>query len=195
MGTEEEVNVDFMFKKSTTLYVNSESLQCSAVELPYAGGELSFVAILPHAVDGLPALEQRLDVTSLLEQLLADMKPETDLLVYLPKFKIETSVELSSHLKKLGIVDLFDRETADLRGIESKGVLYVSAIAHKACIEVNEDGCEAAAATAGMVRAAGGRAKQYTSFDANHPFMFLIKENATNSVLFTGEFCRPEGSC
>ena len=70
MGTEDEVNVDFMFKKSTTLYVTSESLQCSAVELPYAGGELSFVAILPHAVDGLPALEQRLDVTSLLEQLL-----------------------------------------------------------------------------------------------------------------------------
>lgn len=177
-----------MFKKSRTLHYTSEELQCSAVELPYVGKELSFVAILPHSEDGLTQLEERLDESSL-ETIFDGMKAVPDLLLYLPKFKTETSAELSPFFQQMGVVNLFTKGQADLRGIESKGLLYVSAIAHKACIEVSEDGCEAAAATAVGVKAAGGRNKEYTVFDANHPFLFLIKDNATNMILFMGKYC------
>ena len=184
------VMTEFMFKNATTLYCRDDALKCSVVELPYAGRELSFVVILPDAVDGLRELQRDVSVASL-ERMFGNVTAKSDVLLYLPKFKVETTVELSEHLKALGIVDLFSQQKANLGGIEPKGALYVSAMAHKACIEVTEEGCEAAAVTAGLVRAAGGRTKAYTVFDADHPFLFLIKQNATNMILFIGKYCGP----
>ena len=125
-----EKQTDFMFRKDDIQFTTNESLDCTAVELPYAGRELSFVVVLPNKADGLLQLEQKL-TTDHCQDIFTDMKKRRDVLLYLPKFKMESQMELVDSLRESGIHDLFSKESADLRGIETKGELYVSAIAHK----------------------------------------------------------------
>ena len=104
-----------------------------------------------------------------------------------PKFKMTSRFDLSSKLQNLGMKKAF--RDADFSGMDGTRELYLSAVFHKAFVEVNEEGTEAAAATGAVV---GLRSiRRGPSFRADHPFLFLIRDKATGSILFLGRYARP----
>jgi serpin B len=110
---------------------------------------------------------------------------------YLPKFKLETSFGLNSTLQAMGMKRAFTRE-ADISGISSAEALYISAVLHKAYVDVNEEGTEAAAATGVAARAMAARRPQpIPVFRADHPFLFLIRDTKAGSTLFMGRLTKP----
>lgn len=108
--------------------------------------------------------------------------------VQLPRFKLEESYDLNSHLSRLGVKDLFSSK-ADLSGISGARDLFISKIVHKSFVEVNEEGTEAAAATAGVATFAMMMPEE--EFVADHPFIFFIKHNPSNNILFFGRLSSP----
>ncbi|GBO25243.1 Serpin B4 [Araneus ventricosus] len=149
-----------------------------ALELPYKGGNVSMLILLPHKRDGLQALEESLTPEKLAE-VQERIKP-FEIPISLPKFKLEFERELSGPLQALGANQIFSAG-ADFSGMTPGRGVSVSQVLHKAVIEVNEEGSEAAAVT-GVV-AYGG-----LSFRADHPFLFTIVEKGSrsNMVLFMG---------
>ncbi|XP_036913988.1 leukocyte elastase inhibitor-like [Sturnira hondurensis] len=127
-----------------------------------------------------------------LEKLREWTKPENldsiEVNVHLPKFKLEESYNLNSHLARLGVEDLFSNK-ADLSGMSGTRDLFLSKIIHKSFVEVNEEGTEAAAATAGIVAYCSLRFEE--SFVADHPFIFFIRHNPSTSILFLGRLSSP----
>lgn len=109
--------------------------------------------------------------------------------VSLPRFKIETTAELIKYLEALGVTDVFRPQESDLSGIAKGDGLSVSAAIHKAFIEVNEEGTEAAAATG--ISVGYGSARTTEQFVADHPFLFFIRHQQTKCILFYGRFSSP----
>jgi serpin B len=135
-----------------------------------------------------------------MQQLLGKLNPAQTVIVTMPKFKMEAQFEFGRTLKTMGMKDAFDLKTADFSGIASRetmqreGNLYISAVIHKAYVEVNEEGTEAAAATAATAVLAAARPAPPTPpimFRADHPFMFLIRDNRSGSILFIGRVTNP----
>lgn len=116
-----------------------------------------------------------------------EMMDSTEVRVSLPRFKLEEDYDLKPLLRSLGMSDAFDM--ADFSGISAGNELLLSKVVHKSFVEVNEEGTEAAAATAGvmMMRCA----LIVPEFTADHPFLFFIRHNKTSSILFCGRFCSP----
>ena len=167
----------------------SRELKCLIVELPYVSNELSMVVLLPREKEGLSQLEEKLNSTNL--QSMFDNLRERKIEVFLPKFKMEQSLRLSETLSGLGMKDFFQRGVADLSGMDGTRNLYVSKVVHKACIDVNEEGTEAAAATAALIAVEMSTMCANLQFYADHPFMFLIMEKKSSSVLFLGRYAKP----
>jgi serpin B len=164
---------------------------CDLLELPYAGGELSMVVLLPRTRDGLPDLEQRLSADGLSQWMAElDKAGKQELVVTLPRFKMSYTADLSGPLAQLGMATAFKEGQADLSGINGKRDLYVSAALHKAFVDVNEEGTEAAAAT-GMVMQSFA-VHQTRTFTVDHPFLFLIRDTSTGSLLFLGRIVDPK---
>ncbi len=109
--------------------------------------------------------------------------------VSLPRFKMEETYDMESLLISMGMEDVFDRQKVNLSGMSPNNDLVVSKVVHKAFVEVNEEGTEAAAATGVVARTKCLRIPQV--FNADHPFLFFIRHNPTKSVLFYGRFCSP----
>ncbi len=162
-----------------------------ALELPYGNGDLSTVVLLPDEIDGLSALEQKLSYESLTRWTSGLQKRKVQ--VFLPRFKLTSDFSLSTVLAAMGMPLAFDAKRADFTGISTQEELYISAVLHKAFVDVNEEGTEAAAAT-GVVMAA--RAAMIPTepplFRADHPFVFLIVDNRTKSILFLGRVINPK---
>lgn len=184
------VTVPMMYQKSDFKLLEEKDFQ--AVSLPYRGKSLSMVVLLPRKMDGLAALENQLsdqNLTSWLAKL--DAQPEQKLELFLPRFKLETNYDLVAPFTRMGMKEAFDLSKADFRGMGwPKGRLYISQIKHKAFVEVNEEGTEAAAATA--VEMATKSFRQYPVFRADHPFFCLIRDNVSGSILFMGRIVNPE---
>ena len=160
------------------------------VELPYVGDELSMVLIAPQKIDGLAALEKKLTSENLATW--TGALEERKVNVRMPKFKMETSYQLTNTLPKLGMVRAFDMNRADFSGIDGSRDLHVSDVFHKAFVEVSEEGTEAAAATAVVIRTRSARPTPFVpSFNADRPFIFLIRDKSTGSVLFLGRMMEP----
>lgn len=114
------------------------------------------------------------------------MKAEVDL--YLPKLKLEENYDLKSPLSSMGIRNAFDPGQADFTGMSVKKDLFISEVIHKAFVEVNEEGTEAAAATGVLMM----RSRvPTTTFKADHPFIFFIRHNKSQTILFFGRLCSP----
>jgi serpin B len=156
------------------------------VELPYRGGELSMVVILPRFPDGLPALEDQLNAATLAEWL-GGLRDHADTDVSIPRFKLETRYELPDHLKTLGMREAF-YGGADFSGMETMDNGPISEVSQKAFVEVNEEGTEAAAAT--MVSRA--TSTYPPPFVADHPFLFLIRDVQHGTILFMGRIVNPK---
>jgi serpin B len=184
-----EVEAPFMHLRAAFPYAEDGDAQ--ALELPYAGGELSMVILLPRQPDGLAGLEQRLDAASLAGWTNRLRRQEVD--VAFPRFRLTSTFRLERTLQALGMRDAFDPRRADFTGMDGQPHgLYVGAAVHKAFVEVNEEGTEAAAATGLTVRLTS-IAPPAPVFRADHPFLFLIRERATGCLLFLGRLTDPKG--
>ena len=170
-------------------YFNGKTFQ--VLEIPYQSKELSMVVFLPNDVGGLPALEKSLTASNT-RQWLAQLSPVTKVIVTLPKFKTTQQFELGGTLAAMGMQQAFTA-SADFSGMTGKKDFAISAVIHKAYIDVNEEGTEAAAATAVTMRAMAVRAPSVAPpvFRADHPFVFLIRDNRSNSILFMGRLADP----
>jgi serpin B len=151
--------------------------------------------LLPDNVDGLPALERSL-TSSNLDKWMASLNYQHEVTVSLPRFKITQQFELSSTLEGLGMKTAFDPSSADFSGMTGDKSLVISAAIHKAYIEVDENGTEAAAATAVVMSMATAMQSRFPPpppiyFTADHPFLFLIKDNASGGILFMGRVTDP----
>lgn len=165
-----------------------ETPELQALELPYRGERLSMVVLLPRKADGLPALERSLTAVGLSAWL---GKLETrEVLVYLPRFKTTAQFGLAPTLGAMGMPAAF-AGGADFSGIDGGRELFVSAVVHKAFVDVNEEGTEAAAAT-GMTLGIESVAPEPPTFRADHPFLYLIRDKATGSILFMGRLEDPK---
>jgi len=153
------------------------------LELPYVGGDLSMLVLLPRQADGLGNLEAELTVQNLAAWV-AKLQSQK-VAVSLPKFKITSEFSLKETLAALGMSDAFIYGRADFSGMDGRDDLFISAVAHKAFVEINEEGTEAVAATAVMM-GAGAAPPRMSVFRADHPFLFLIRDNRSGSILFLG---------
>jgi len=180
------IQAPMMHQKSKFTY--SEDGNVQTLELPYSGQKLSMLVIVPKKIDGLQNLEETLTKDSL-EGWTRDAS-ERNVAVYLPRFKVTSEFRLDEELKSMGIKDAFDMNKANFAGMDGNpNWLYIGAVLHKAFINVNEEGTEAAAATG--VRMGVKSAPEYVVFRADRPFFFLIRENDTGSILFMGRVINP----
>lgn len=189
VSEEKVVQTDMMFMEHPTfMYGESEKLDAKILELPYGEGDVSMYFILPNKVEGLSSLESKLDLDSLTSALGALRSSEIDV-VQIPKFKLVQATDLKKLLIEMGLVDLFNAAAADLSGITGARDLVVSEVVHKAFVDVNEKGTEAAAATAVIFRETA--VLDPITFVANRPFLFLICERSSGSILFLGRHAQP----
>ncbi|XP_038652708.1 leukocyte elastase inhibitor-like [Scyliorhinus canicula] len=185
--------VMMMQQEKKLFFCSVPEIKIQVLELPYVDNELSMIILLPDDImddsTGLKQLEQTLTLKKLQEWTLPNQMREQEVDVRLPKFKLEEEYELIPPLSSLGMWDLFDYSRADLSGMSGAPDLFVSKVVHKSFVEVNEEGTEAAAAT-GVVC----MTLSYTrpeSFTADHPFLFFIRHNKTNTILFFGRYTSP----
>ena len=169
----------------------AEDANVQVVSLPYAGNRLSMLVILPRQATGLVRVEEHL-TRETLAAWVAGLRRQK-VVVMLPRFTMTSQFQLDSVLKAMGMTDAFDANTADFSGMAGpKAGLRIDAVLHKAFLEVNEEGTEAAAATAVVMRleTASISSRPPPVFQADHPFLFLIRDHSGN-VLFLGRLSNP----
>jgi len=162
--------------------------QFDALEIPYKGGDVGMLILLPSSVDGLKALESRFS-----EKLLNDVTAGLQLQflqVTIPKFTFTEQTSLPPLLEAMGMHKAFSAEEADLSGIDGRADLFLADVRHKAYVSVDEKGTEAAAATGAVMMATAVPAPMAT-FTADHPFLFLIRDHRSGAVLFIGRVWDP----
>jgi serpin B len=177
---ERAIAADFMKKEEVYQYRQDEGLQL--VELPYCDSTISMLIFLPKDASAMQKAETLLQMESTYTYWLSEMKP-TKVKLLLPKFKITSEFELSEVLKKMGMPHPFSN-SADLSGITGKNDLMIDKVIHKAFVEVSEQGTEAAASTAVVIRQKS--AMILPEINVNRPFVFIIKDNKFGSILFMG---------
>ena len=184
----QKTDVPLMYQQDVFRYWAGDGLK--ALELPYGKGDLAMLVLLPDEIEGLSDLEARLTADSLSRWQSGLRKQEVR--VYLPRFTLTSQFQLAKVLKAMGMTRVFTPGEADLSGMSSEQELFVSAVIHKAYVDVNEEGTEAAAAT--VVEAKSEESIEGPAmFRADHPFVFLILDNRTGSVLFLGRLINPRG--
>lgn len=179
------VQVPTMYLKSKFAYAETDDLQI--LSMPYAGERMSMLVLLPK--NEIESLER-----SLTAEQISDWKEnlmEREVMAFVPKFKLETEYDLPQIMKELGMKLVFDGDSADLSGIANiPPRLFVTTAVHKAFVDVNEEGTEAAAATGiGIGETSAG--PELPIFRADHPFIFLIQDDKTGLVLFMGKVTDP----
>ncbi|KAM6900606.1 leukocyte elastase inhibitor A-like [Xenentodon cancila] len=183
--------VKMMRQESHFPFAFIPEVNCQILEMPYKGKELSMLIFLPKAIEddttGLEKLEKHLTYEKFMEW--TDKLSEVEVNVSLPRFKLEETYNLNQVLTSMGVEDAFDKSKCDFSGMSGNKDLVLSKVTHKAFVEVNEEGTEAAAVTTFYCEVECGRILPY--FYADRPFLFFIRHNATMSVLFAGRFCCP----
>ncbi|KAK9874770.1 hypothetical protein WA026_005577 [Henosepilachna vigintioctopunctata] len=174
------VQVQTMQSTAYREYADNDDLDATFVNLPYVGTDLHLNLVIPKKVDGLNSIESKMDLV---------LKPQNytkeTIKLFLPKFKVEMTMNLVPSLQNLGITRLFNRD-ADLSGISIKEGLYVSNVVQKVFMNVDERGTEAAAATAVISNARSAAIPRQSKLEikVDRPFLFFLK--LKNMVLFSG---------
>jgi len=191
------VKAPLMHRTGEYNYYDGGTFQVLAI--PYKNSELALVILLPRHVDGLPSLEQSM-TPDRMQGWIGQLRSTSEVVVTMPKFKIESQFDVGGKLSAMGMARAFDPHRANFSGMVPKGEmqrdgsLYISAVIHKAIVEINEEGTVAAAATA--VSMDSYRVVRLESapphvFRADHPFLFLIRDNRSGSILFAGRVANP----
>lgn len=186
VGDNKTVQCPMMTTKGKFHYARIEEspLSCEVLELPYVGKDVSMVVLSPFERDGLTELESKLTEATL-ATLMKSVR-EISIHVSLPKFKLQTGFSLRETLSRMGMTDAFTA-SADFSGIDGTQSLFLSSVRHQAFVEVDEEGTTAAAATVAHVKTKS----MSPSFRADHPFLFLIRDNRSGSILFMGRMVDP----
>lgn len=165
------------------------------LEMPYVGNELSMVIILPKDIDGFRQVDKTLSAENI--KIWKEQMVPTEIMVYIPKFEMTSTFFLAETLTSMGMVEAFSRQKADFTGISARTgqPLFLSSVIHKSFIEVSEEGSEASGATAIDMTTMGHSPRtpkvNLPQFKADHPFLFIIQERQTGSILFIGRLLMP----
>jgi serpin B len=164
-----------------------------AIRLPYSVRALAMVIVLPDAVGGADKLARDLDAPAL-AALFADLTQAQNVDLALPRFKTSFRAEVGKLFRQAGMRRAFDTQRADFSGMTglppARAPLAISAVIHRAVIEVTEEGTEAAAATA-VAMVAASMPSRVEPFVVDHPFLFYIVDDATGAILFEGRISDP----
>ena len=183
-----KVNVPFMNHQGRYQYY--EDTEIKAIEIPYKDNKASIVIFLPNTIKGITDFEQSFDYSHYLD-IIASCNP-MDVRLSLPKFKITNKIYLGATLSKMGMPLAFSPGGADFSGMTGKLDLCISEAIHQAFIDVDEKGTEAAAATAVVMKmTSAAPSSGLRVFNADHPFIYCIKDNTTGSILFIGKVMNP----
>ena len=186
--TSQTVSIDMMNYNGEDKNFNyTETEDLKILELNYQGNDLSMIIILPKE-NNITLAEKQISVVNLVDWKNNLVETEIDIL-QIPKFKLETEYTLNDMLSDMGMTDAFSPGIADFSGMDGTNDLFISEVLHKAFIEVNEEGTEAAAATSIIIGVTA--IQEPTTFIADHPFIFLIQQKETGAVLFIGKVTNP----
>jgi len=197
VSKDETIKVQLMYRKfERARCCYSSDLSCQVLKLPYKSGALSMFILLPDKTSSsLEDLEKKLTSDHLVN-IDSGFEEYPDVNLWLPKFKMEENLELKEVLCDLGMKSIFDPGSADFSGIDGTQNLYASKVVHKAFVDVNEEGTEAAAATAMVMMNRCMRINRVepVEFRADHPFLFFIREENAKAILFLGRSVTPKHS-
>ncbi|XP_063339744.1 leukocyte elastase inhibitor-like isoform X2 [Pelmatolapia mariae] len=186
--------VKMMHQKSKFPFATIPEADCKILEMPYKGNDLSMLIFLPNDIEddatGLEKLEKELTYKNFVDWTRPDMMSPNEVDVKLPRFKMEEKYDLEKILTKMGMENAFDIYKSDFSGMSPANDLIVSKVVHKAFVDVNEEGTEAAAATGVDMEVRSITIP--VEFVADHPFIFFIRHKPTKSILFVGRYCSPE---
>jgi serpin B len=182
------VQVPMMNQQAEFGYAEIDTFQ--VLEMPYVGQELSMVILLPKEAGGIGALEKGLTADSLSNWLSRIQKREV--IVSVPKFRMTQKLDMGGVLQAMGMTNAFS-QAADFSGMTGNRELFISAVIHQAYVDVNEEGTEAAAATGVIMKLTMIGPGQTPIFLADHPFIFLIRDHRSGSILFLGRTMNPNG--
>jgi serpin B len=180
-----QVQVPTMAMLSVFNYHGGDTFQM--LDLPFVGN-MSMLVLLPRKADGLPELEKALTADNL-SKWHGGLK-QAKVSLQLPRFKITDALELKKVLSAMGMELAFDSGRADFSGMSREGPLFISEVVHKTLVDVNEEGTEAAGATAAAM-SFGGVPGRDIIFHVDHPFLFLLRDNRSGSILFAGRVSDP----
>lgn len=181
---------DFMYRSERLPYFENQSMQ--VLELPYAEETFSMIVMLPKSEYQLKDIEAKLSAQQYLDIMNQMQVPEVDMDIFIPRFKAETKTDLEQTLSEMGMPLAFSNG-ADFSGMTGDLDLKIDKVIHQAMIDVSEEGTEAAAATAVVIiRKTSIDPVERILFKADRPFLFFIKDNRHNSVLFMGRMNNPE---
>ena len=183
----ETVTANMMYlvpKENKFNYAETDNLQL--LELPYEGEEISMMVILPKT-GKMPLVESNFTSDNL--ELWKNSMTDQKVTIYLPKFKFKTNYFMVPTFKDMGMVSAFRAPPADFSGLDGTKTLKIQEIIHQAFVEVNEEGTEAAAATAVVIGKESASINPI--FKADRPFIFIIQEKSTGAILFLGKVMDP----
>ena len=188
--TRDSVDAAMMSQHGSFQYAHVGPVQI--VEMPYRGGDLAFDLVLPDARDGLSNVEAIMD-TATVERWLSSLGEE-EIDLKLPRFRTASTVPATTVLRAMGMQLAFDASHADFSGmaqLPAGHTLSISDVFHKAFVDVNEEGTEAAAATAVVMSEAAAIQRPPAQVVADHPFLFLLRDRRSGTVIFMGRVATP----
>jgi serpin B len=185
-----EAKVTSSFMTTTDNFKYFLDTECAAIELPYSGNKFSMLVILPSINSNLDSFIKKMTYAKF--KTIVDGLNHKQVELHLPKFKIETETELKDLLSEMGMPLAFSNK-ADFSGMTGKYDLKIDKVIHKAFVEVDEKGTEAAAATAVVMirKTAAVEEPEKLIFRADRPFLFFIKDTEKNSIIFMGSVINP----
>ncbi|XP_029446174.1 serpin B4-like [Rhinatrema bivittatum] len=192
LNKRESRTVQMMYQNGKFKLASIPEMHMMILELPYCKKKFSMLVLLPNDIadnsTGLEEIENGLTYQKLSDLTRSALR-EAEVDVHIPRFKLEETYNLGSVLQEMGMKDVFTN-AADLSGISTKRGLELSQMVHKAFVEVNEEGTEAAAATGVTIVPTSLPVR--VQFKADRPFLFFIIQKPSNIILFYGKFCSPE---
>jgi len=183
---QESIKTDFMHQTRSYPYYEDEEIQ--ATSIPYRDNRMSLMVILPRSFEGWRMISQVINLERI-NLVISEMETR-EVQLALPKFRSELQINLRHELTSMGMGTAFSRD-ADLSGMTGEKNLYVDEVIHKAFIEVNEKGTEAAAATAGIIGLKSSLREDPVRFNADHPFIFFLLDRQTGCIIFSGRLVKP----
>jgi len=181
------VQVPMMNQQARFGYAETDALQM--LEMSYTGEGLTMVVLLPKRTDGIAELGKELTADNLVKWL--EQIRQREVIVSVPKFKMTSKFSLGQVLQSMGMTDALS-DKADFSAMTGNRDLFLSAVIHQAYVDVNEEGTEAAAATGAVIGITSVGPDTTPVFRADHPFLFLIRDKKTDSILFLGRVMNPK---